>query len=326
MKIILANPRGFCAGVDRAIDIVKAALEKFGAPIYVRHEVVHNRFVVQELKAKGAVFVEELHQIPDGAIVIFSAHGISQQVRQEANQRNLTLVLDATCPLVTKVHLEVMRASKNAQECILIGHAGHAEVEGTLGQYHNAEGGIYLIETMADVNNLVIKNPNNLCYVTQTTLSVDDTKYIIEALKTRFPNIQPPRKEDICYATQNRQNAVRSLALQCEAILVVGSKNSSNSNRLKELSEQMGTPAYLLDGAQWLEPGWLAGVNTLGITAGASAPEVLVQDLIKHIQQNWPVASTEEMLGIEENIIFSMPKELKDISRENLKKAPMSEV
>lgn len=319
MKIILANPRGFCAGVDRAIDIVKAALEKFGAPIYVRHEVVHNRFVVNELKNKGAIFVDELHQIPDNSTVIFSAHGISQQVRQEASARNLTLVLDATCPLVTKVHLEVMRASRSAQECILIGHAGHAEVEGTLGQYNNPEAGIYLIETIEDVDKLIIKNPDNLCYVTQTTLSVDDTKSIIAALKSRYPNIIPPRKDDICYATQNRQDAVRQLAGQCDAILVVGSKNSSNSNRLKELSEQLGTPAYLLDGAQWLEPSWLQGVNTLGITAGASAPEVLVQDLIKHIQTNWPVTSTTEINGIEENIVFSMPKELRDISRENLK-------
>ncbi len=319
MKIILANPRGFCAGVDRAIDIVKAALEKFGAPIYVRHEVVHNRFVVSELKNKGAIFVDELHQIPDDSTVIFSAHGISQQVRQEAAQRNLTLVLDATCPLVTKVHLEVMRASRSTQECILIGHAGHAEVEGTLGQYNNQQAGMYLVETIEDVNKLIIKNPDNLSYVTQTTLSVDDTKSIIDALKSRFPNIVAPRKDDICYATQNRQDAVRQLAKQCDAILVVGSKNSSNSNRLKELSEQIGTKAYLLDGAEWLEPNWLEGVNTLGITAGASAPEVLVQDLIKHIQKNWSVSSTQEMNGIEENIVFSMPKELRDISRENLK-------
>jgi 4-hydroxy-3-methylbut-2-enyl diphosphate reductase len=319
MKIILANPRGFCAGVDRAIDIVKAALEKFGAPIFVRHEVVHNRFVVQELKNKGAIFVEELNQIPDNATVIFSAHGISQQVRLEASQRNLTLVLDATCPLVTKVHLEVMRASRSNQECILIGHAGHAEVEGTLGQYDNQQAGMHLVETLEDVNKLVIKNPDNLCYVTQTTLSVDDTKYIIDALRTRYPNIIAPRKDDICYATQNRQDAVRKLATQCDAILVVGSKNSSNSNRLKELSEQIGTKAYLLDGAECLNPDWLHGVNTLGITAGASAPEVLVQDLIKHIQANWPVSSTQEMNGIEENIVFSMPKELRDVSRGNLK-------
>jgi 4-hydroxy-3-methylbut-2-enyl diphosphate reductase len=319
MEIILANPRGFCAGVDRAIDIVKAALEKFGPPIYVRHEVVHNRFVVEDLKSKGAIFVDELHQIPDNSIVIFSAHGISQQVRQEANDRNLTLVLDATCPLVTKVHLEVAKASKNKQECVLIGHAGHAEVEGTLGQYNNDQGGIYLVETIDDVNQLHVKNPDNLCYVTQTTLSVDDTKNIIDALQLRFPNIAAPRKEDICYATQNRQDAIRQLAAQCDAILVVGSKNSSNSNRLKELSEQLGTPAYLLDGAQYLEASWLAGVKKLGITAGASAPEVLVQDLIKHIQNNWPVSHTREMNGIEENVVFSMPKELRDISRENLK-------
>lgn len=324
MKIILANPRGFCAGVDRAIDIVKAALEKFGAPIYVRHEVVHNRFVVEDLKSKGAIFVDELHQIPDNSIVIFSAHGISQQVRQEAAERNLTLVLDATCPLVTKVHLEVMRASRSNQECILIGHAGHAEVEGTLGQYDNQQAGIYLVETLEDVRKLAVKYPDNLSYVTQTTLSVDDTKYIIDALKTRFPKIVPPRKDDICYATQNRQDAVRQLAAKCDAILVVGSKNSSNSNRLKELSEQLGTPAYLLDGAQWLEPNWLEGVNTLGVTAGASAPEVLVQDLIKHIQTNWSVDSTQEMNGIEENIVFSMPRELRDISRDNLKQTQKS--
>ncbi len=319
MNIILANPRGFCAGVDRAIDIVQAALEKFGAPIYVRHEVVHNRFVVQDLKSKGAIFVEELHQIPDNSTVIFSAHGISQKVREEANQRKLTLVLDATCPLVTKVHLEVMRSSKNTQECILIGHAGHAEVEGTLGQYNNPQAAIYLVETLEDVNHLVIKNPENLSYVTQTTLSVDDTKLIIQALTLRFPNIVAPRKEDICYATQNRQDAVRKLAVQCDVMLVVGSKNSSNSNRLKELSEQMGTPAYLLDGAKCLEASWLKGVKNLGITAGASAPEVLVQDLIQYIQSNFSVSSTKEMKGIEENVVFSMPKELRDVFRENLK-------
>jgi 4-hydroxy-3-methylbut-2-enyl diphosphate reductase len=312
MKIILANPRGFCAGVDRAINIVKTALEKFGAPIYVRHEVVHNRYVVENLKTQGAIFVDELSEVPDDAIVVFSAHGISQKVRTEASERNLSMVFDATCPLVTKVHMEVMRLSRQAQECILIGHAGHAEVEGTLGQYSNPEGGIYLIERLEEVDNLIIKNPTRLSYVTQTTLSVDDTRNIIQALQLKFPAITGPKKDDICYATQNRQDAVRLLSEQCDAILVVGSQASSNSNRLRELSEHMGTPAYLLDSADFLEKDWLAGVKTLGITAGASAPEVLVRDLIAYIQKNWIVDSIENMQGIEENMVFSMPKALRE--------------
>lgn len=325
MKILLANPRGFCAGVDRAIDIVEAALNKFGPPIYVRHEVVHNRSVVQNLKARGAIFVDQLSEVPDHSIVIFSAHGISQAVRNEAKVRQLQLVLDATCPLVTKVHMEVVRLSRNAQECILIGHANHAEVEGTLGQYNNPEGGIYLIEKIEDVAQLNIKNPEKLSYVTQTTLSIDDTKKIIEALKERFPLITGPRKDDICYATQNRQDAVRKLATECDVILVVGSQNSSNSNRLRELSEQMGTKAYLLDGAEYLQPEWLADVKTLGITAGASAPESLVQDLIAHVKQHWVVNEVMEAKGIDENIVFSMPKELRDMPRSRTERVPILE-
>ncbi|HMU67860.1 MAG TPA: 4-hydroxy-3-methylbut-2-enyl diphosphate reductase, partial [Cellvibrionaceae bacterium] len=268
MQIKLANPRGFCAGVDRAIDIVNRALDVFGAPIYVRHEVVHNKFVVEQLKERGAVFVDELVDVPDDVIVIFSAHGVSQSVRQEAAARGLR-VFDATCPLVTKVHLEVAKYSEDGWECVLIGHAGHPEVEGTMGQYTNAHGGaIYLVENEADVAVLPVKNPEKLAYVTQTTLSMDDTARVIDCLRARFPNIQGPRKDDICYATQNRQDAVKQLALETQVVLVVGSPNSSNSNRLRELAERCGAKAYLIDGPQDLQAHWFAQANTVGITAG----------------------------------------------------------
>ncbi len=310
MKIYLANPRGFCAGVDRAIAIVKRALERLGAPIYVRHEVVHNQFVVNELKNRGAVFVEELDQVPDGATVIFSAHGVSQKIRENAAKRNLQ-VFDATCPLVTKVHVEVARCARLAQECVLIGHAGHPEVEGTLGQYNNPTAGIYLIENEHDVHNLVLKNPNHVAYVTQTTLSVEDTIAIITALKTKFPFIQGPKRDDICYATQNRQDAVKSLAELCDAVLVVGSVNSSNSNRLRELAERMGCKAYLIDGAHEISPQWLKNVNVVGVTAGASAPESLVQEVVAALKKMGGVDPVE-LSGKEENIIFAMPKSLQN--------------
>lgn len=310
MQIILANPRGFCAGVDRAIEIVKRALEILGAPIYVRHEVVHNRTVVEDLRAKGALFVDEIADVPDNATVIFSAHGVSQQVREEAKQRNLR-VFDATCPLVTKVHMEVARYSRLGHECILIGHAGHPEVEGTLGQYDNANGGIYLIENEADVAGLQINNPEQLAYVTQTTLSVDDTLKIIAALKQRFPNIQGPKKDDICYATQNRQDAVKDLAEKCEVVLVVGSANSSNSNRLKELAERLRCAAYLIDSATDIQADWLQNKNTVGVTAGASAPEVLVQQVVTRLQELGGTAA-RELSGREENITFALPRELRE--------------
>ncbi len=313
ITIYLANPRGFCAGVERAIDIVEAALEKFGAPIYVRHEVVHNRFVVDSLKARGAIFVDELSSIPEGSTVIFSAHGVSQQVREEAQSRGFTMVLDATCPLVTKVHMEVVRQSKKGHECILIGHAGHAEVEGTLGQYKNPEGAIYLVEDLDDVASLTVKNPQELCYVTQTTLSVEDTQQIIEALKAKFPAIAGPRRDDICYATQNRQDAVKVLAEQADVVLVVGSVNSSNSNRLRELSEQLGTPAYLLDKPEMIDWDWFDGISSIGITAGASAPDVLVKAVIQTLEDNLEVAAIEEVKGIEENVSFAMPRELREV-------------
>lgn len=317
ITIYLANPRGFCAGVERAIDIVEAALEKLGAPIYVRHEVVHNRFVVDSLKSRGAIFVDELESIPDGSTVIFSAHGVSQQVREEAQSRGFTMVLDATCPLVTKVHMEVVRQSKKGHECILIGHAGHAEVEGTLGQYKNTEGAIYLVEDRDDVQALTVKNPAELCYVTQTTLSVEDTQQIIEALKIKFPQIQGPRRDDICYATQNRQDAVKILAEQADVVLVVGSVNSSNSNRLRELSEQLGTPAYLLDKPEMIDWDWFEGVNSIGITAGASAPDVLVKAVIRSLEDNLEVVGIEEVKGIEENVSFAMPRELREVKITN---------
>ncbi|TCJ94014.1 4-hydroxy-3-methylbut-2-enyl diphosphate reductase [Volucribacter psittacicida] len=309
MKIILANPRGFCAGVDRAISIVELALEIHGAPIYVRHEVVHNRFVVNGLRERGAIFVEELDEVPDDAIVIFSAHGVSQAVRQEAKRRNLK-VFDATCPLVTKVHMQVARASKRGTKAILIGHEGHPEVEGTMGQYDNSEGGIFLVENVEDIAKLGLQSDDNLTFMTQTTLSIDDTVDIIEALKQKYPAIQGPRKNDICYATTNRQQAVRELAKQADLVLVVGSKNSSNSNRLAELASRMGVNAKLIDGAEDIDPAWLQQVNTIGITAGASAPEVLVQSVVAHLQQ-LGVTEVEELQGCEENTVFEVPRELR---------------
>ncbi|HHW7568431.1 TPA: 4-hydroxy-3-methylbut-2-enyl diphosphate reductase [Mannheimia haemolytica] len=309
MKVLLANPRGFCAGVDRAISIVELALEIHGAPIYVRHEVVHNKFVVDGLKAKGAIFVEELHEVPDDAIVIFSAHGVSQAVRQEAKNRGLK-VFDATCPLVTKVHMQVARASKKGTKAILIGHEGHPEVIGTMGQYSNKEGGIYLIESVEDIANLPVSNNDELTFMTQTTLSIDDTIGVIDALKEKYPAIQGPRKNDICYATTNRQHAVRELAEQSQLVLVVGSKNSSNSNRLAELASRMGVMSKLIDGPQDIDPAWLEGVQTIGITAGASAPEVLVQSVISHLK-TLGVTEVETLEGNEEDVVFEVPKELR---------------
>ncbi|ACE84359.1 4-hydroxy-3-methylbut-2-enyl diphosphate reductase [Cellvibrio japonicus] len=312
-QIKLANPRGFCAGVDRAIDIVNRALDVFGAPIYVRHEVVHNKFVVESLRERGAVFVDEVDQVPDNVILIFSAHGVSQAVRKEAESRGLK-VFDATCPLVTKVHIEVTRYSREGKECILIGHEGHPEVEGTMGQYDASNGGtIYLVEDEADVDALQVRNPEALAYVTQTTLSMDDTARVIEALRNKFPKIQGPRKDDICYATTNRQDAVRQLALECDLVLVVGSPNSSNSNRLRELAERCGTEAYLIDGPEDISPEWIAGRTAIGITAGASAPEVLVQQVITRLQA-CGAEMPREMDGTPENISFSLPKELRSVS------------
>ncbi|MCW8889492.1 MAG: 4-hydroxy-3-methylbut-2-enyl diphosphate reductase [Sedimenticola sp.] len=310
MEIILANPRGFCAGVDRAIEIVERTLQIFGAPIYVRHEVVHNRYVVDSLKKAGAIFVDELDEIPANSTVIFSAHGVAQSVRQEADRRHLQ-VFDATCPLVTKVHLEVARHSKNGHEVILIGHRGHPEVEGTMGQYNNQgdRGGIYLVVTADDVADLQIKDPESLAFVTQTTLSMDDTAKVIEALKARFPSIQGPKQNDICYATQNRQDAVKELAKQCDLVLVVGSPNSSNSNRLKELAKQSDTPAYLIDRADDINNDWLDGVNRIGLTAGASAPDLLVDEVIEKLK-SWGANSVKTLTGREENVTFSLPKAL----------------
>ena len=310
MEVLLANPRGFCAGVDRAIEIVDRALEIFGAPIYVRHEVVHNRYVVNNLRDKGAVFVDELDDVPDGQTVIFSAHGVSQAVRKEAERRGLK-VFDATCPLVTKVHLEVARFSQQGRECVLIGHQGHPEVEGTMGQYDEAAGGhMYLVENVEDVQRLHVQRPQGLSFVTQTTLSVDDTSRIIDALRARFPDIEGPRKNDICYATQNRQDAVRELARNSDVVLVVGSPNSSNSNRLRELAEQQGVDAYLLDDPGQIEPGWLQDKTCVGVTAGASAPEVLVQRVIDHLRE-WGAAGIREQTGRAETITFALPKELR---------------
>ena len=309
MKILLANPRGFCAGVDRAISIVELALEIHGAPIYVRHEVVHNRFVVDGLKAKGAIFVEELDEVPDDAIVICSAHGVSQAVRQEAKRRGLK-VFDATCPLVTKVHMQVARASRKGTKAILIGHEGHPEVLGTMGQYDNEEGGIYLVESVEDIANLPVSNQDELTFMTQTTLSIDDTSGVIEALKEKYPAIQGPRKNDICYATTNRQQAVRELAKQSQLVLVIGSKNSSNSNRLAELASRMGVQSRLIDGPEDIEASWLEGVKTIGITAGASAPEVLVQSVILHLK-GLGVTEVANLEGLEENMFFEVPKELR---------------
>ena len=310
MQIKLANPRGFCAGVDRAIDIVNKALDIYEPPIYVRHEVVHNKFVVETLRDRGAVFVDELDEVPDDAIVIFSAHGVSQAVRKQANQRDLK-VFDATCPLVTKVHLEVTNYSVDGSECVLIGHEGHPEVEGTMGQYDYSNGGaIYLVESVEDVAKLDVINPDKLAYVTQTTLSMDDTALVIDALRNKFPNIQGPRKDDICYATQNRQDAVKQLALESDLVLVVGSVNSSNSNRLRELAQRCGSEAYLIDNADSIEESWLQDKKVVGITAGASAPEVLVKAVIERLQAAGAEAPVS-LDGVEENIRFSLPKELR---------------
>lgn len=309
MQIILANPRGFCAGVDRAITIVERAIELFGAPVYVRHEVVHNRYVVNRLKELGAIFIEEINEVPDDSILIFSAHGVSKAVRDEAKRRQLR-IFDATCPLVTKVHMEVARASYRGEEVILIGHAGHIEVDGTMGQYSNPEGGIYLVESIEDVQNLQVKNDQHLCFTTQTTLSVDDTAEIISALKNRFPNIRSPRKNDICYATTNRQQAVKQLSSQADVVLVVGSKNSSNSNRLAELARRNSKHAYLIDFASDINLEWLVNARTIGVTAGASAPDILVKQVIDHLK-SLGCTSLVETEGISENIIFEIPKELR---------------
>ncbi|WP_426360002.1 4-hydroxy-3-methylbut-2-enyl diphosphate reductase [Pseudocolwellia sp. HL-MZ19] len=309
MEIILANPRGFCAGVDRAISIVDRALDLFDAPIYVRHEVVHNKFVVNGLKERGAVFVDELDEIPDDSTVIFSAHGVSKAVRNKAKDRGLK-VFDATCPLVTKVHMEVSRASRKNVECILIGHAGHPEVEGTMGQYESDIGGIYLVESVDDVETLTVKNPNELYFCSQTTLSVDDTSDVIDALQKKYTNIEGPRKDDICYATQNRQDAVRSIANQVELLLVVGAKNSSNSNRLRELAEKIGTTSYLIDTAEDILPEWLDNINHVGVTAGASAPEILVNQVIEALK-NYGGKEVIEYPGREENTVFAVPIELR---------------
>ena len=309
MEIILANPRGFCAGVHRAISIVERALDIFTPPIYVRHEVVHNHYVVDSLKARGAIFVEELDEVPDNSIVIFSAHGVAQSVRAEAKRRELK-VFDATCPLVTKVHMEVTRASRRGQECILIGHQGHPEVVGTMGQYDNLQGGIYLVESPQDVQKLQVKNPNSLCFSSQTTLSVDDTSNIIQALQAKFPKIEGPRKDDICYATQNRQDAVKDLAQKSDLVLVVGSTNSSNSNRLQEKASCIGVNAYLIDNEKDIQCEWFENVKVVGVTAGASAPEVLVQAVIDKLQKLGGALVTENP-GVEENIIFEVPAELR---------------
>jgi 4-hydroxy-3-methylbut-2-enyl diphosphate reductase len=310
-SILLANPRGFCAGVDRAIDVVERALKLFSAPIYVRHEIVHNRYVVEDLKSKGVVFVSELHEVPDGSVVIFSAHGVAKSVVEEGEARDLT-VFDATCPLVTKVHMEVARCSKNGEECILIGHAGHPEVIGTMGQYLNPEGKIYLVENIDDVLKIEVKNPEHLSFVTQTTLSVDETTAIISTLQSRFPKIRAPKRDDICYATQNRQDAVRILAEQVDVILVVGSPNSSNSSRLRELAEKMGTPAYLIDDPAQLQPEWVAQASSIGVTAGASAPEILLQSIIG-ILQLWGAGEVEQLQGPVEDVTFALPKGLREI-------------
>ena len=305
MEILLANPRGFCAGVDRAIEIVERALALFGAPIYVRHEVVHNKFVVDDLKRKGAIFIEDLAEVPSGSTLIFSAHGVSQAVRKEAESRGLK-VFDATCPLVTKVHLEVARMRKQGKEIVMIGHKGHPEVEGTMGQ---ADGGVYLVEKAEDVAGLQVADAKNLAYVTQTTLSMDDASQIIAALKQRYPEISGPKKNDICYATQNRQDAVKKLAAQCDLVLVVGSPNSSNSNRLREVARNMDVEAYMIDNAGQIDPEWLNGKMKIGVTAGASAPEVLVREVVERISEINP-ATLEEAEGTEENIVFPLPKNL----------------
>ena len=310
MQIYLANPRGFCAGVDRAIAIVNEALTRFEPPIYVRHEVVHNKFVVSDLANRGAVFVEELHEVPDGSIVIFSAHGVSKAVEDEAQRRDLT-VFDATCPLVTKVHIEVAKFAQDGMDAVLIGHAGHPEVEGTMGRFNRRHGGqIHLVENETDVEALSVQNAEHLAFVTQTTLSMDDTARVIDALREKFPSIQGPRKDDICYATQNRQDAVKDLAGRCEVVLVVGSPNSSNSNRLRELAERMDCRAYLIDNATEMDRRWFDGIQSVGVTAGASAPEVLIQEVLQQLQ-DWGGDLPSELSGIEENVTFSLPKALR---------------
>lgn len=310
MQILLANPRGFCAGVDRAIEIVERALTLFGAPVYVRHEVVHNKYVVHSLRDKGAVFVEELDEVPDDATVIFSAHGVSKAVREVAAHRRLR-VFDAICPLVTKVHMEVGKYQNEERECILIGHEGHPEVEGTIGQYQptNGNGGMYLVESVEDVMKLNVKKPDYLAFVTQTTLSMDDTAEVIDALRKRFPMIDGPKKEDICYATQNRQDAVKKLVSRCDLILVVGSPNSSNSTRLMELSQKAGVPAYLIDNASEIKELWIEGKENIGLTAGASAPEILVEEVIAKLKE-WGATMVKENPGITERVVFTLPKEL----------------
>ncbi|MEA3110039.1 MAG: 4-hydroxy-3-methylbut-2-en-yl diphosphate reductase [Gammaproteobacteria bacterium] len=314
MQILLANPRGFCAGVDRAIDIVERAIDLFGAPIYVRHEVVHNKYVVDRLRTIGAVFVEELEEVPTGATVIFSAHGVSREVQQEAQRRALT-VFDATCPLVTKVHMEVTRYAREAREVFLIGHAGHPEVEGTIGQFDTSFGGsIYLVETVEDVARMVVRNAAHLAFVTQTTLSVDDTASIVEALRTRFPGLKAPVKEDICYATQNRQDAVKDLIGHCDVLVVVGSKSSSNSNRLREMADKVGIPGFLVDGPEFLHREWFDGAKTVGVTAGASAPEILVQGVITQLKA-WGGSVVNELKGREEHVIFALPRTLRDVTK-----------
>lgn len=308
MQVFLANPRGFCAGVDRAIEIVERALSLYGAPIYVRHEVVHNKYVVDDLRRKGAVFVEELNEVPSGSTVIFSAHGVSQAVRQEAEARGLK-VFDATCPLVTKVHVEVAKMRADGKEIIMIGHKGHPEVEGTMGQARAGQGGMYLVETPEDVAALMVNDPSNLAFVTQTTLSVDDAAKIIQALKQRFPTIHGPKKDDICYATQNRQDAVKALAQQSDVVIVVGSPNSSNSNRLREVAELLGVPAYMVDTAADLRPEWVAGKARVGLSAGASAPEVLVEEVVVRLRA-LGASVVQDMAGVEERVVFPLPKNL----------------
>lgn len=312
MKILLANPRGFCAGVDRAIDIVERALTLFGKPIYVRHEVVHNKYVVDELREKGAIFVDELVEVPDDATVIFSAHGVSRAVEQEAADRGLK-VFDATCPLVTKVHMEVRRYAEQGLDVLLIGHAGHPEVEGTMGRFDDSRGGrILLVESKEDAARLEVRDPERLAFVTQTTLSVDDTAEIVEVLRGRFPALKAPRREDICYATQNRQDAVKEMVGQCDVLVVVGSATSSNSSRLRELAEKSGVPGYLVDGPEYLEREWFDGARTVGVTAGASAPEILVQRVVAQLKA-WGGEHSEEVIGREEHVLFSLPRELRKV-------------
>ncbi len=321
MQVLLANPRGFCAGVDRAIDIVERAIELFGAPIYVRHEVVHNRHVVDRLRELGAVFVEELKDVPTGATVIFSAHGVSHAVEDEAKERGLT-VFDATCPLVTKVHMEVQRYAREGREVILIGHAGHPEVEGTMGRFDTSSGGrMYRIGSAEDVAGLEVRDPANLAFVTQTTLSVDDTAEIVAALRRRFPLLATPRKEDICYATQNRQDAVKKLLAECDLLVVVGSRSSSNSNRLRELAERAGIPSYLVDGPQDLKREWFEGKRSIGVTAGASAPEILVQRVLEQLRE-WGAHLPREVAGREERVTFGLPRELRRAGAAEAQKTP----